>query len=100
MAKTYTFAVSQTPAQTPIVTRTWTRRVEIQEDPSVGAYPSTDFLIYRPGTSDLPVRYLTGSSFVMETGVLSAAYPAGVTIGYISGVSGSSTFAQIEEGLN
>lgn len=100
MAKTITFAVSQTPAKTPIVCQTWTRRVEIQEDPSVGGYPTTDFLIYRPSAADLPIRYLTGSTFALETSVASAPFPAGYVLGYVSGVSGSTTFAQIEEGLN
>ncbi len=97
MAKTYTFSVGASPTKTPITVQSWTSRIELQEDPSAGSYPSTDFLIYRPTTSDLPVRFLAGSTYIIDSG--GAPFYTGQIIGYISGVSGSTTFAQIEQGL-
>lgn len=98
MAKTYTFSVGASPAKTPITVQTWTNRIELQEDPSSGGYPSTDFLIYRPASTDAPVRFLAGSTFVIESDT--GPMVTNQIVGYVAGVSGSATFAQIEQGLN
>lgn len=98
MAKSYTFSVSASPVKTPIVVQSFTNRFELQEDPSVAGYPTTDYLIYMPTSSDLPVRFLAGTTFMRESDT--GPFYAGQTVGYISGVSGSTTFSQIEQGLN
>lgn len=98
MAKTSTFTASASPTKTPITIVAWTNRVEIQEDPSVTGWPTTDFLIYAPTASDTAVRYAAGATYVREA--KSGPFYSGQIIGYISGVSGSSTFAQVEEGLS
>lgn len=94
MAKTFTFAVSASPATTPIVVQRWTKKIFIQEDPSSPGYPSTDFLVRQPTASDPPVRILSGSAFEIET--TTGPFGIGQIVGYVSGVSGSATFAQNE----
>ena len=98
MAKTFTFSVSASPAKTAITVQGWTNLLELQEDPSVAGYPTTDFLVYRPSATDLPVRYTAGTTFPISTQT-GPFYP-GQILGYISGVGGSTTFAQVEQGLN
>lgn len=100
MPKTFTFAVSQAPALTPVIIRTNTRRVEIREDSGVASYPTGNFLMYSPSASDLPVTFITGSSYEVDIEARSGYYVPGQILCYVSAVTASTTFAQIEDGIN
>lgn len=99
MAKTFTSSMSASPTKTPVTAQTWTRQIEVTEDPSVAGYPTTDYLVYAPTSSDLPVRMLAGTTFVFRQEAASAPYSLGQIVGYISGVSNSTTMSQVEQGV-
>lgn len=96
--KTFTFTASASPSKTSITCQTRTSYVEVQEDPSAASFPSTDILIYQPLSTDAAVRYLAGSTYTFTAS--NGPFAAGQVIGYVSGVSNSTTMAQIERSLN
>lgn len=92
--KTTTFAT--TTSYVAVTASIWTKRVIISEDPSVANWPTTDFLIKAPETTNTPIRRVLGTSFVFESDV---PFPAGKVVGYVANVTGSTTFQQLEDGL-
>lgn len=96
MAQTFKFAVSASPATTPVVAQSRTSRIIVSEDPSVVSYPTTDFFVRKPLSGSPAIQRLAGSSYVFDT---SGYFGAGQIVGYVSGVTGSTTFQQDEQGF-
>ena len=71
--------------------------IVIQEDPSVANWPTTDFLVSKPGSADTQRRVQAGGQYVFRK--IMGIYQAGDTIGYVQTVAGSTTFNQDEGGV-
>lgn len=97
MAKTNLLSVAQTPTKTPIIAQSNTKSIEIAEDPSVASYPTTAFEIRAPLDTDDPIRFATGTSCYFEAP--HAYFPAGTVVGYVSAITGATTFKQFEQGF-
>lgn len=90
--KTSTVTIAD--SDTAIVTTIATRKVVIMEDPSVSDWPTTDYTIKAPTTSDDAVQKPAGVAHVFE---FDHIVPVGKTIGHVAIITGSSTtFQQIE----
>lgn len=94
MMKTTTFSV--TTSDTAITTTVAGNSVVISEDPSVADWPTTDFNIKLPASTNTAIRRSSGTAFEI---VSDQIIPAGKTIGYVSTVTGTTTFQKIEKGL-
>jgi hypothetical protein len=97
MAKTKLVSVAASPTKTPIITQRASRTVIIGEDPSVAGYPTTDYSVMAPTQADDAVRFLAGTKVVFECP--RAFWPAGQVIAYVTPITGSTTFQQIEDGV-
>ena len=93
--KTTTFPVST--SDTAITTTVFTKKVVIQEDPSVANWPTTDYKLKFPDASATAIRRPAGTSW--EITCDGAGFAAGRTIGYVSTVSGTTTFSKYESGI-
>lgn len=93
--KTSTFSVST--GDTAITTTIATKKVVLQEDPSVANWPTTDFKLKFPDASATAIRRVSGTSW--EITCDGAFFPANRTIGYISTVTGTTTFQKYESGI-
>lgn len=77
-----------------IVAQTICRRVTIGEDPAVTGWPTSDFLIAKPGPGNTPRRVQAGAEYEF---VAQVAYQPGDVVGYVELASvGSTTFFQDE----
>jgi len=80
-----------------VTATTDTRRISVQEDPSVANWPTTDYLVAKPLSSSVQIRKLAGAKYVFERGEY--MHRAGSVAGYVKTVSGTTTFAQDESGI-
>ena len=84
-------------AASAVVALTETPSITISEDPSVANYPTTDFKIMKPTSSDDARRIQAGLSYTfVKNG--SARYLAGEIAGYIQAVTAPTTMCQDEHG--
>jgi len=97
VGKTKTITVSNlTP--TAIVAETETVEVTVGEDPSVVGWPTQDFKVMKPGSSDTPRQIPIGSTYIFRRDKTNL-YRIGETVGYVQATTGSTTFFQDERGL-
>lgn len=94
-AKTTTFAV--TTAAVAVTTNIATRSVTITEDAGAAGWPTQDFKIMAPASSDTAIQRPVGTSFTFTC--QGAFFPAATVVGYVKMASGSTTFQQYEDGL-
>lgn len=98
MAKTKLITVSSA-SPTAITTATACQKVTVGEDPSVSGYPTTDFLVMKPTSSDQARRVLSGNQydFPGPRGPYgNDGWEQGRTVGYVKAVVGTTTFYQDE----
>lgn len=92
--KTTTFSV--TTSDTAITTTVATKKVLIQEDPGVAEWPTTDYKIKMPLSTNTAIQRSSGTSFEFSSDMI---IPAGKIVGYVATVSGTTTFQKLEQGL-
>ncbi len=85
-----------TTVATAITASTWCRQITIQEDLGVAGWPTTDYLIARPTSTDDFLRVAGGVAYVFTFGGFDLI-PNGAVVGYAKTVSGSTTFQQTED---
>jgi hypothetical protein len=74
-----------------------TKSIKVREDNSVAGWPTTDFFISKPLSSSPQNRYPLGFQYEFTNGDM--IFQAGDIVGYVETVSGTTTFAQDEEGV-
>lgn len=74
-----------------------TKSIKVREDNSVVGWPTTDFLILKPSATSGANRYPLGFQYEFTNG--GQLFDIGDIAGYIQTVSGTTTFAQDEEGV-
>ena len=97
MAKTYTFTVNSTGSPEPIAAQTNCTRIIVGEDPSVANYPTAEFNIYAPKTTDSALRHQLAQlsePFTPQPG--HQTFDIGEIVGYVETTSGTTTFRQWE----
>lgn len=92
--KTKTFTVTDA-AAVPVTAVTYTTAITIQEDPSVVGWPTQNFSIRKPFSTDTPIQRPIGGAYGFSKG---GAYAPGEIAGYVqlTTVSTSTTFQQDE----
>ncbi len=93
MAKTSQITVSNTQF-TAVVTHEQCKKVRITENRAVVGYPTSDFLIAKPDTTDTPVQVQAGAQYEFLSG--DDYFGKAAVIGYVKMVSGTTTFDQDE----
>lgn len=95
MAKIKTFAVNDAGDPEVVTAQTVCRTIEVGEDPSVAGWPTTDFKVYVPTSSDGPRQRPAGATyaFVKPPGLF---FNPGEVAGYVATVTGATTFFQDE----
>lgn len=94
--KTKTLTVTDA-AWVAVTAQTVTKRIIVQEDASVANWPTTDYLVAKPLSTDDQIRKVAGARYTFEKGEY--PYRIGSIAGYIKAVSGTTTFAQDESGV-
>lgn len=83
-------------SQTPVAALTVCRRIRVQEDPSVSGWPTVDYLVYVPATTDGPMRLTAGVPHLFEKPP-GRFFSPGEVAGYLASITGSTSFAQYED---
>lgn len=81
-------------AYSAVTAQTNCTQVTIGEDPSVSGWPTTDFLIAKPGSASTPRRISAGGTYTFSA--MGGRFTQGTIVGYVEAVSGSTTFFQDE----
>jgi hypothetical protein len=74
-----------------------TKSIKVREDNSVVGWPTTDFYVMKPSATSGANRYPLGYQYEFTNG--EQLFDIGDIAGYIETVSGTTTFAQDEEGV-
>lgn len=83
---------------TPVTVQTWTDRVTVGEDASVVGYPTTDFKVMKPASTNDAERVQAGGryTFTKPSAFPAAYFGPNEVAGYIQTITGSTTFIQDE----
>lgn len=97
VGKTKTITVSNlTP--TAIIAETETVEITVGEDPSVVGWPTQDFKVIKPESTNLPRQIPIGGTYTFKRDKTNL-YRIGETVGYVQAVTTATTFFQDERGL-
>lgn len=94
MAKTKQLTVSSV-TPTAVVATNFCHTIAVGEDPSVVGWPTTDFAVLKPSTTDQERTIPIGNAYHFER---RGNWSPGQTVGYIRSLSGTTTFFQDEMG--
>ena len=100
MAKTLLLTVGSSPVPIRVRSLTPVAWVNLKEDSSVADWPTTEFEITGPAVNDAPVRFPAGVGFIFDANAMgpgSSRYPPGTLLGYLTAVTGTTTFQQVEQ---
>ena len=101
--KTATFTVTDA-ADVAVTALTSTQEIIIGEDASVSGAPTKEFVIKKPTTADVGIRFGLGTQYTFRKGYLAGGKPHSYAPGEIAGyvrlpaAAGSTTFFQDETG--
>lgn len=90
----FTKTMTVTTVEQDVVAGSYTKKLTISEDPSVAGWPTTDFLIKKPSSSNTAIRRPTGTSYTFE-----GNYHPGQVLGTVAliAAAAATTFQQDEE---
>jgi hypothetical protein len=75
-----------------VIAQSYSRQITVGEDPGVVGYPTSDFYVAKPAIGQTPRRVQTGGTYTFV-----GPFIAGTVAGFITTVSGTTTFFQDEQ---
>jgi hypothetical protein len=82
-------------AATAVVAQSLCKNIRVTENRAVANYPTTDFLVLKPGPSAVAVRLQSGAHYTFSAVI--GWFHTGDIVGYLKTVNGTTTFDQDED---